>query len=170
MFAKLIRECDLLSARFTNTDVDIIFSQVRVRQWLLWATLPARRPGCGAMVRGLAGRPTPCAPVALFASRHPGAWDCARAACVWQSKTKGSRKLTFAQFQAALQLIATKRFPEVDPAEALEGVVARVCASGGPESRATVADVTGVFSKMTDASLYTGAHKHRFEDGSPRAV
>ena len=29
MFAKLIRECDLLSSRFTNTDVDIIFSQVR---------------------------------------------------------------------------------------------------------------------------------------------
>ncbi len=28
MFAKLVRECDLLSSRFTNTDVDIIFSQV----------------------------------------------------------------------------------------------------------------------------------------------
>lgn len=76
-------------------------------------------------------------------------------------KTKGSRKLSFPQFKEALQLVACRRFPDVDPGEALEGVVSRVIASGGPEARATVTDMSGVFSKMTDTSLYTGAHKHR---------
>jgi hypothetical protein len=48
--------------------------------------------------------------------------------------------------------------------------VSRVIASGGPEARATVADMSGVFSKMTDTSLYTGAHKHRAHYGAGEGV
>ena len=87
-----------------------------------------------------------------------------------QAKTKGSRKLTFAQFKDALHLVAARRFPDVDPSDALDGVVSRVIASGGPEARATVADMSGVFSKMTDTSLYTGAHKHRAHYGAGEGV
>ena len=69
---------------------------------------------------------------------------------------KGKRKLTFAEFERALELVAAKKGCSVEEVQA-------AVAAAAPSSSGTKAEVSGIVSKMTDTSQYTGAHKERFD-------
>ena len=61
--------------------------------------------------------------------------------------------------------LAVEREPAgTPPAAALASLAAQLVAKGGPgTSGAVEARADGVFAKLTDTSLYTGAHKARFD-------
>ena len=52
-----------------------------------------------------------------------------------------------------------------DSSAAYAAIVGKILAHGGPSVAGATATHTegGIFSKLTDASMYTGAHKERFE-------
>lgn len=101
-FAKLARDCGLVTKKCTRTDIDLIFTQV---------------------------------------------------------KGKGLRKIGFLQFQDAVTKIGAKMFPELDGPAAAARVSDQILRAGGPSSSGTEADTSGVYGKMTDEALYTGAYK-----------
>lgn len=74
------------------------------------------------------------------------------------------RKIDFEGFQKALRILAEKRYPSKSSEEAFLTLVNHVCQSKGPKVHATQAEATGIFDKLTDTKLYTGAHKARFDD------
>jgi len=78
-------------------------------------------------------------------------------------KRKGERKIAFDEFLQGLASLAAMKFPG-DP-EGFDRIVAQVLEARGPASSATTAVDTagGVFSKLTDHTQYTGAHKARFD-------
>lgn len=80
-FAKLVRECGLISTSLTSGDADIVFSKV---------------------------------------------------------KSRGSRRINFDEFCAALGLIGERLLPDRDTSSAFQEIVGRVLTSDGPASRATV--------------------------------
>jgi hypothetical protein len=50
-------------------------------------------------------------------------------------------------------------------------LIAHVSLYDGPVIRGTIASSSGVFNKLTDTSLYTGSHKHRFDkDGNGKGL
>ena len=75
----------------------------------------------------------------------------------------------FPDFQQALAILAPQRLPELDIVTALQTLVEKIIAAGGPSvSGVSVPNIapTSIFAKLTDGSLYTGTHKNRFdEDG-----
>ena len=77
------------------------------------------------------------------------------------------RVIDYAHFTGALQTLATERAPAgTPPAAALASLTAQLLARGaaGPgTSGAVEPHAGGVFAKLTDTSLYTGAHKARFD-------
>ncbi len=87
------------------------------------------------------------------------------------SKAKQAKKrtLSYSDFQQALAILAPQRLPELDIVTALQTLVEKIIASGGPSvSSVSVPDIapTSIFAKLTDGSLYTGTHRNRFgEDG-----
>lgn len=89
-----------------------------------------------------------------------------------KAKTKTERRISYDQFCTAVSMMADKRYPEQAGDNALEALMKKVITSQGPKaSSATVADSTGIYSKLTDSSLYTGSHKERFNaDGSGKGL
>lgn len=85
-------------------------------------------------------------------------------------KPKSERKITFAQFQEALKLLAEKKFPGAT--DALQKLHAKMLEGGGPLAHGvTKALKTGAVDRLTDASKFTGSHKERFdEDGKGKGV
>lgn len=83
-------------------------------------------------------------------------------------KLQGQRKITYEQFEKALYMAAEKLHPDKSPEEGFELVKQKILNSAGPSSTGTNAKTHGnIFDKLTDTSLYTGAHKSRFgADGS----
>jgi len=78
-------------------------------------------------------------------------------------KAKTERKITYKQFQAGLQLIADKKYPN-DP-EAREKLEAKILEAGGPgKSGVTKTVNAGAVDRLTDTTKYTGSHKERFDD------
>ena len=78
-------------------------------------------------------------------------------------KPKSERKINFDQFEAALGLVAERKFPGDPHGERL--VREMVGKTAGPQAnKATKASTDAITAKMTDASLYTGSHKSRFND------
>ena len=75
------------------------------------------------------------------------------------------RVIDYAHFTDALRTLAVEREPAgTPPAAALASLTAQLVAKGGPgTSGAVEARTDGVFAKLTDTSLYTGAHKARFD-------
>eukprot|EP00052_Salpingoeca_macrocollata_P025459 m.232074 g.232074 ORF g.232074 m.232074 type:complete len:267 (-) comp22436_c12_seq4:56-856(-) len=69
---------------------------------------------------------------------------------------KGARKITFPEFQQAIELIATAKKSTVDAVEA-------AISAATPKIKGTAADSGGIVDRLTDASKYTGAHKERFD-------
>lgn len=61
-------------------------------------------------------------------------------------------------------MIAEKRSPKVQPAEAYTSLVKFVCSKPGPKSTGTIPKGDNIVSRLTDTSKYTGTHKHRFDD------
>lgn len=80
-------------------------------------------------------------------------------------KEKGKRAIDFDQFQMALELLSREKFARMDRVEAYNKVVDMVIAAGGPKAVGATSTSTkgNIFDKLTDASTYTGAHKHRFD-------
>lgn len=85
-------------------------------------------------------------------------------------KPKTERKITFAQFQEALKLLAEKKFPGC--ADALEKLQAKMLEGKGPLAHGvTKALKTGAVDRLTDAAKYTGSHKERFdEEGKGKGI
>lgn len=83
-----------------------------------------------------------------------------------QVKDKTARKINFAQFDHACHLLADAKGISYDE------FVAKALAAGGPgKSGVTEVAHDGILSKLTDTSLYTGAHKERFDaDGKGRGI
>jgi len=79
-------------------------------------------------------------------------------------KPRQGRKIDFEGFQAALRLLAEKRYPNKSSEEAFLTLVNHVCQSKGPKTHSVQPEATGIFEKLTDTKLYTGAHKARFDD------
>lgn len=82
-------------------------------------------------------------------------------------KAKGQRKITFTMFKNALVFIAVKLHPKVDDATALAAVETQVANTRKAGTSGTKADTSGVYSKLTDASQYTGKHKNVHGSGTP---
>lgn len=74
------------------------------------------------------------------------------------------RKIDFNGFQKALRILAEKRYPNKSSEEAFLTLVNHVCQSKGPKVHSIQPEATGIFEKLTDTKLYTGAHKARFDD------
>lgn len=89
-----------------------------------------------------------------------------------KAKSKTERRITFEQFCTAVTMMADKRYPEQAGDGAMEALMKKIITSQGPKaSTATVADSSGIYSKLTDTSLYTGAHKERFNaDGTGKGL
>lgn len=89
-----------------------------------------------------------------------------------KAKTKSERRISYEQFCMAVSMMADKKYPEQAGDSALDALMKKVITSQGPKaSSATVADSSGIYGKLTDASLYTGAHKERFNaDGSGKGL
>lgn len=81
-------------------------------------------------------------------------------------KTPGRRTINFEQFKMALLLLSRERFPKDEPESSMQAFVSLVVNCGGPVvTTATPPTIaTGIFDRLTDSRLYTGAHKHRFDD------
>ena len=71
---------------------------------------------------------------------------------------KGRRRIGYGEFEASLPLIAERR------GESEEDVRATIEAAGGPASSGTTPVSTEIIDKLTDATQYTGHHRHRFDD------
>lgn len=85
-------------------------------------------------------------------------------------KQKAERKITFAQFQEALKLLAEKKYPGCT--DALEKLQAKMLEGKGPLAHGITKALKGaVVGRLTDATKYTGSHKERFdEDGKGKGV
>ena len=83
-----------------------------------------------------------------------------------KAKAVGARTIDFGGFDAALRALAAEVAGKGgDPAAAYASLCDKIIAHGGPSVASATATATsgGIFSKLTDASKYTGAHKERFE-------
>jgi len=78
-------------------------------------------------------------------------------------KAKGARRLDFDGFQVAFQELANKKYPGKNPKDSYDCLLHFVL-DKGPIARATVADASGVYDKLTNSQLYTGTHKNRFDE------
>ena len=72
-----------------------------------------------------------------------------------KAKAKGKRKISFAEFEQALEMVAEKK------GKSKAAVVERILQAGGPMSSGTRASSGGVLDRMTDTAQYTGSHKVR---------
>lgn len=83
-----------------------------------------------------------------------------------KAKAVGGRTIDFGGFTAALHTLAAEIAGKgVDSSAAFAGLCEKIIAHGGPSVAGATSTATGggIFSKLTDASKYTGAHKERFE-------
>lgn len=83
-----------------------------------------------------------------------------------KAKAVGGRTIDFGGFTAALHTLAAEIAGKgVDSSAAFAALCEKIIAHGGPSvaGATTTATGGGIFSKLTDASKYTGAHKERFD-------
>lgn len=80
----------------------------------------------------------------------------------FQVLAKGERKITFDQFKAALRLLAEKKFP--NDSQCFSRILELVRKAAPATNSTTATNVDGIYSKLTDTSLYTGSHKERFDE------
>ena len=76
------------------------------------------------------------------------------------------RTIDFAGFNAALHTLAAELAGKGgDSSAAFATIAGKIVAHGGPSVAGATTTHTsgGVFSKLSDSSKYTGAHKERFE-------
>lgn len=85
-------------------------------------------------------------------------------------KPKSERKITYAQFEEAVKLMAEKKYPG-DP-EAFDKLKAKIIEGKGPAAHGVTKTVkSGAVDRLTDTSKYTGSHKERFdEEGKGKGV
>jgi hypothetical protein len=75
-----------------------------------------------------------------------------------RNKSKGGRQLTFIEFGFAMEELAAHLLPDygADSLAALAQITK-------PCKKPTVPKTNSIFSRLTDHTLYTGSHKHRFD-------
>ncbi|XP_077351188.1 tubulin polymerization-promoting protein family member 3-like [Festucalex cinctus] len=79
-------------------------------------------------------------------------------------KQKSARVINFNEFKQALQELAPKRFKDKSREEAILAIY-QMAETGEPSMfRITKTAMSGAVSRLTDTSLYTGAHKERFDE------
>ena len=88
---------------------------------------------------------------------------------------RGVRRMCFDTFIIGLGLVAEARFPGANTSDSFAAVVQAVLACRGPVLTAVSAPPPstgeGVFGKLTNAALYTGTHRLRFDaDGRGRGL
>ncbi|KAI8846486.1 p25-alpha-domain-containing protein [Chytridium lagenaria] len=71
-------------------------------------------------------------------------------------RCKVGRKLDFKAFKKALEMIAERRGCTIEHVKAL-------VIGSEPQLKGTVPDMIPIVEKLTDASLYTGSHRERFD-------
>lgn len=75
---------------------------------------------------------------------------------------KGERKINFDQFKSALRLLAQEKYQNDD--KAFNRLLELVRQAEPGTTGTTTAKTSGIYSKLTDPSLYTGSHKERFDE------
>ena len=81
---------------------------------------------------------------------------------------RGSRRLTFDDFVIALGRVSEQKYGPAP--DGFARVVDAVLRCAGPSLSGTrPPELLGIFAKITDSSLYTGSHRHRF-DGEGRGL
>ncbi|XP_077437792.1 tubulin polymerization-promoting protein family member 3 [Vanacampus margaritifer] len=79
-------------------------------------------------------------------------------------KQKSARVITFNEFMQALQELAPRRFKGKTREEAIMAIY-QMAESGEPSKFGVTKTVkAGAVGRLTDTSLYTGAHKERFDE------
>ncbi|KAI9351240.1 p25-alpha-domain-containing protein [Obelidium mucronatum] len=79
-------------------------------------------------------------------------------------KAKNSRRIDWEEFQAALKMVAEKKYAEKHAQDAFTQVMYDVCVRAhGPVSKATAVQKDAVLDRLTDVNGYTGSHKNRFD-------
>ncbi|KAJ3031065.1 UNVERIFIED_CONTAM: hypothetical protein HDU68_006653 [Siphonaria sp. JEL0065] len=80
-------------------------------------------------------------------------------------KAKNSRRIDWDEFQAAVRLVAEKKYPEKHAQDAFTQVMYDVCvrAQGPLANKATAVQKDAVLDRLTDVNGYTGSHKNRFD-------
>lgn len=80
-------------------------------------------------------------------------------------RTAGHTTLKFEGFEKALRVISVEAAGGGDAEVAHAKICAHIIAQGAPSLEGTTAPETGggVFARLTDPGLYTGASKERFE-------
>ncbi|ESO04555.1 hypothetical protein HELRODRAFT_135395, partial [Helobdella robusta] len=78
-------------------------------------------------------------------------------------KPKTERKITYAQFEEALKLMAAKKYPGAE--DGLEKLKGAMLQGKGPAVHGVTKTVkNATVDRLTDASKFTGIHKERFDD------
>jgi len=81
-----------------------------------------------------------------------------------KAKMKGERRINFPGFYNAMTMIATKKYPSrSSELSALSTLLTKANPLGAIHN-ASGTDTSGVYSRLTNASLYTGSHKNRFDE------
>lgn len=82
--------------------------------------------------------------------------------------TKGERRITYHQFEQALKELSKIKYgAAADGNQRIQALIT----TAAPTSSGTEANASGVFSKLTDTTQYTGTHKERFDaDGNGRGL
>ncbi|KAJ3061405.1 hypothetical protein HDU98_002685, partial [Podochytrium sp. JEL0797] len=88
-----------------------------------------------------------------------------------KAKPKTARKIDLAGFEAALAMLAEKRYAGKPKEEAVALIMEDVCKTKGPILKGTKVQNDATTQRMTDTSQYTGTHKERFnEDGTGKGA
>ena len=92
-----------------------------------------------------------------------------------KAKPKGERRLEFEHFLDALSAFSEKKYPGIDPADALQSLITKhlvpqyeMVQLEMAKTGETEIPVTGVFKRLYDVRNYTGVYAERFRSGDGR--
>jgi hypothetical protein len=188
-FAKLCKDCKLLSPKFTTTDVDLIFANNKVKnkadrkidfqQFLIAIELIAERKGVSvesvkdkiiatggpetnntqkAEATGIYDKLTN---VSLYTGAHKSRFDVG-----------GNAAMSSGRESAAKNYDAQSLRKTPEPTKSKQSTATKRPPSPARNQNVTKTQTgSGIFARLTDTSLYTGSHKHRFDsDGKGRGL
>jgi len=92
-----------------------------------------------------------------------------------KAKPKGERRLGFEHFLDALSAFSEKKYPDVEPAEALQSLLVHhlvpqfeMVQMEMAKTGETEVPMTGVYARLYDVRNYTGVYAERFRSGDGR--
>jgi hypothetical protein len=152
-FAKLCKECHIQGKHIPAASVDIVFNKVKT---------PGRRTINFEQFKMALLVSLAAASSEFFELTSPFNL-CFFCLCM---RVCHSCHTVFLLLRTSIQLLSRERFPKDEPESSMQAFVSLVVNCGGPVvTTATPPTIaTGIFDRLTDSRLYTGAHKHRFDD------